>query len=330
MLEIINSGNGVVQKYTTLSQNVYYVRTMTNYIWSAWKSGLSEIQTIINDTIVTVNNIYDLPNIGTPEAIYIIKDENSIYRWDDSELKYYCVGRDYNDTVTLAELSYLSGVTGNIQTQINTKGTSSLTLGTSASNAYRGDYGNTAYTHSQVAHAPSGAQVNQTLTSGDGMAAWTATNGALTITLGTPTTLTNSTTNELTATSHTHSVTFPVTSVNSKTGAVSLTASDVGAASTDDLTDHIGATGSAHGLATTSHAGFMSTGDKFKLDTMSTYTLPTASDSVLGGIKVGSNLSISSGVLSATDTKYTLPAASPTVVGGVKLDSIISTKFFKR
>lgn len=34
------------------------------------------------------------------------------------------------------------------------------------------------------------------------------------------------------------------------------------------------------------------------------YTLPTASASILGGIKVGSNLSISSGVLSATNTTY--------------------------
>lgn len=36
----------------------------------------------------------------------------------------------------------------------------------------------------------------------------------------------------------------------------------------------------------------------------SSYTLPTASASVLGGVKVGSNLSISSGVLSATNTTY--------------------------
>ena len=36
-----------------------------------------------------------------------------------------------------------------------------------------------------------------------------------------------------------------------------------------------------------------------------TYSLPTASDSTLGGIKVGTNLSISDGVLSATDTTYT-------------------------
>ena len=39
-----------------------------------------------------------------------------------------------------------------------------LTLGTSSSTAYRGDYGNTAYTHSQAAHAPSNAQKNSDIT----------------------------------------------------------------------------------------------------------------------------------------------------------------------
>ena len=49
------------------------------------------------------------------------------------------------------------------------------------------------------------------------------------------------------------------------------------------------------------------------------YTLPTASDTVLGGIKVGSGLSISSGVLSATGSSYSLPTASDTVLGGIKV-----------
>ena len=55
-----------------------------------------------------------------------------------------------------------------------------------------------------------------------------------------------------------------------------------------------------------------------------TYTLPTATDTVLGGIKVGSGLSISSGVLSAAGTSYTLPTASNTVLGGVKIGSGLS------
>ena len=39
-----------------------------------------------------------------------------------------------------------------------------LTLGTGSDNAYRGDYGNTAYQHSQAAHAPSNAQKNSDIT----------------------------------------------------------------------------------------------------------------------------------------------------------------------
>lgn len=51
------------------------------------------------------------------------------------------------------------------------------------------------------------------------------------------------------------------------------------------------------------------TAEKTKLSGLSNYTLPTASASQLGGVKVGTNLSINNGVLSATDTKYN-PATS--------------------
>ena len=39
-----------------------------------------------------------------------------------------------------------------------------LTLGTGSGNAFRGDYGNTAYTHATSAHAPSNAQKNSDIT----------------------------------------------------------------------------------------------------------------------------------------------------------------------
>jgi hypothetical protein len=56
-----------------------------------------------------------------------------------------------------------------------------------------------------------------------------------------------------------------------------------------------------------------------------TYTLPTASSTVLGGVKVGSNLVIDgSGVLSGTYS-YTLPTASTTTLGGVKVDGTTIT-----
>lgn len=58
--------------------------------------------------------------------------------------------------------------------------------------------------------------------------------------------------------------------------------------------------------------------------TIAGYTLPTATDSVLGGIKIGSGLSIdANGVVSAAGT-YTLPTASATVLGGIKVGTNLS------
>ena len=109
-------------------------------------------------------------------------------------------------------------------------------------------------------------------------------------------------------------------------------------------------------VATSEHDGLMSASDKEKLDSIpvgggSSYTLPMASTTVLGGIKVGTNLSISNGVLSgnyavATTSSaglmsavdkakldgissggggsYTLPVASSSVLGGIKVGSGLS------
>ena len=55
---------------------------------------------------------------------------------------------------------------------------------------------------------------------------------------------------------------------------------------------------------------------------MRDYHLPIASETVLGGIKVGNNLTITEdGVLSAESTEYTLPTASASVLGGIKVGS---------
>jgi hypothetical protein len=52
------------------------------------------------------------------------------------------------------------------------------------------------------------------------------------------------------------------------------------------------------------------------------YVLPTASPATLGGIKIGTRLSIDgSGVVSADDQAYVLPAASAATLGGVKVAS---------
>lgn len=83
-------------------------------------------------------------------------------------------------------------------------------------------------------------------------------------------------------------------------------------ATNDKIT--IAATDTTYSAASQSAAGLMSADDKKKLDGIATgannytYTLPTASSSTLGGVKVGSNLSISNGVLS-------VPTANGTTAG---------------
>lgn len=62
------------------------------------------------------------------------------------------------------------------------------------------------------------------------------------------------------------------------------------------------------------------TAEKNKLAGLSNYSLPTASTTVLGGVKIGDNLTIGTdGKLSAVQGVYNLPTASSTVVGGVKV-----------
>ncbi len=39
----------------------------------------------------------EFPTIGKTGVIYIDTSENTLYRWDDTDLKYYCVGSNNNE-----------------------------------------------------------------------------------------------------------------------------------------------------------------------------------------------------------------------------------------
>ena len=68
-------------------------------------------------------------------------------------------------------------------------------------------------------------------------------------------------------------------------------------------------TNTTYSAATTSAAGLMSAADKTKLNGIAAganaYSLPTATSTVLGGVKVGSNITLSSGVISLTKSNVT-------------------------
>lgn len=46
---------------------------------------------------IQVDTLSALPAIGKENSIYIIKNENAVYRWDSLNLKYECVGRNYEN-----------------------------------------------------------------------------------------------------------------------------------------------------------------------------------------------------------------------------------------
>ena len=43
------------------------------------------------------DSIFDFPNRGKANTLYISRGDNSSYRWDEEDSKYFCVGRDYEE-----------------------------------------------------------------------------------------------------------------------------------------------------------------------------------------------------------------------------------------
>lgn len=112
----------------------------------------------------------------------------------------------------------------------------------------------------------------------------------------------------------------------SKSGStITLTGSDGSKTSVTDAD-----TNTTYNAATTSANGLMTSAMVTKLNGITEgankYSLPTASASTLGGVKVGTNLTISSGVLSAKDTTYSAATTSAaglmSVADKTKLDGI--------
>ena len=101
---------------------------------------------------------------------------------------------------------------------------------------------------------------------------------------------------------------------NNTTYTLTKSGSTITLKGSDGSTQSVSDSNTTYSAATQSANGLMSSTDKTKLDGIATgankYSLPTASSSTLGGVKVGTNLSISSGVLSATDTTYSAATQS--------------------
>lgn len=52
---------------------------------------------LVRFDIITKDSYLEFPVVGKVDALYVDATENSIYRWDNTNLKYYCIGRDYKE-----------------------------------------------------------------------------------------------------------------------------------------------------------------------------------------------------------------------------------------
>lgn len=86
---------------------------------------------------------------------------------------------------------------------------------------------------------------------------------------------------------------------------ISLTGDKI-SVSNQNVQDALGFNPATRTAATQSAAGLMSASDKTKLDGVATgannYSLPNATSSTLGGVKIGSNITVSSGTISVSST----------------------------
>lgn len=47
------------------------------------------------------DSIYNFPNEGDVNVLYVDTGQNKTYRWDNEGKKYYCVGSDYEDIIAI-------------------------------------------------------------------------------------------------------------------------------------------------------------------------------------------------------------------------------------
>lgn len=50
-----------------------------------------------NDTVLEYASSLQFPTVGKINTVYIDMNGNKIYRWDDDNTKYYCIGSNYEE-----------------------------------------------------------------------------------------------------------------------------------------------------------------------------------------------------------------------------------------
>lgn len=75
---------------------LFYFILETSCLW-AYEDKWIQITTPPREVLFKSSTTQEFPPVGNELCLYIAENENKLYRWDDTTIKYYCVGSDYND-----------------------------------------------------------------------------------------------------------------------------------------------------------------------------------------------------------------------------------------
>jgi len=58
---------------------------------------IKELISSKSENVVEKQNCLLFPSIGDPNLFYIDAGNNSVYRWDKGKMKYFCIGKNYEN-----------------------------------------------------------------------------------------------------------------------------------------------------------------------------------------------------------------------------------------
>lgn len=75
-----------------MEDKVLYMEELTYY-----DKKIKELISSESKNVVEKQNYLSFPSVGDPNLFYIDTENNSVYRWDGNEMKYFCIGKNYEN-----------------------------------------------------------------------------------------------------------------------------------------------------------------------------------------------------------------------------------------
>lgn len=86
--------SGTIQNYIPIAQEIE--NNAGSVVSSAVIYELNDKVESASNKVQTYNTLANFPTTGDKNTIYIETETNKAYRWDDENIRFYCIGSDYN------------------------------------------------------------------------------------------------------------------------------------------------------------------------------------------------------------------------------------------